>query len=105
MDLPSLRHFTNTGIYYISSDPVEVLYGEAWVPAIYTDKGWATADGSTLLTGIEAWRHGEEANQGRQEDRQGDGRVQAGNAAKRQARPRQGSKGKKPQAGNSHCTI
>ena len=38
MDLPSLRHFTNTGIYYISSDPVEVLHGEAWVPAIYTGK-------------------------------------------------------------------
>ena len=56
MDLPSLRHFQNAGIYFISSDPVEALHGEAWVPAIYTDKGWATADGSTLLTGIEEWR-------------------------------------------------
>ena len=57
MDLPSLRHFQNAGIYYISSDPVEALHGEAWVPAIYTDNGWATADGSTLLTGIEEWRN------------------------------------------------
>lgn len=101
MDLPSLRHFQNIGIYCISSDPVEALHGEAWVPAIYTDKGWATADGSTLLTGIEAWRYGKEERQ----DCQGDGRVQARDTAKRQARTRQGSKGKKPQAGNSHCTI
>jgi len=101
MDRPSLRHFQNVGIYCISSDPVEALHGEAWVPAIYTDKGWATADGSTLLTGIEAWRYGEEEGQ----DRQGDGRVQARDTAKRQARTRQGSKGKKPQAGNSNCPI
>ena len=101
MGLPSLRHFQNAGIYFISSDPVEVLHGEAWVPAIYTDKGWATADGSTLLTGIEEWRDGQEEGQGSQ----GDGRVQAGDAPKRQARSRQGSKSKKPQAGNSHCSI
>jgi hypothetical protein len=54
MDLPNLRHFTPAGI---SSDPVEALIGEAWVPAIYTDKGWATADGASLLLGIEEWRH------------------------------------------------
>jgi len=54
MDLPSLRHFTPAGI---SSDPVEALAGEAWVLAIYTDKGWATADGANLLLGIEEWRH------------------------------------------------
>jgi hypothetical protein len=54
MDLPNLRHFTPAGI---SSDPVEALIGEAWVPAIYTDKGWATADGASLLLGIEDWRH------------------------------------------------
>ena len=63
MDLPSLRHFQNAGIYFISSDPVEALHGEAWVPAIYTDKGWATADGSTLLTDIEEWRDATEAGQ------------------------------------------
>jgi hypothetical protein len=54
MDLPNLRHFTPAGI---SSDPVEALAGEAWVPAIYTDKGWATADGASLLLGIEDWRY------------------------------------------------
>jgi hypothetical protein len=63
MDLPSLRHFQNRGIFFVSSDPVEALHGEAWVPAIYTDKGWATADGSTLLTGIEEWRDATEAGQ------------------------------------------
>ena len=56
MDLPNLRHFRNDGIYTISSDPVEVLVGEAWVPAIYTDKGWATADGTSLLSDIAEWR-------------------------------------------------
>jgi len=56
MDLPSLRHYGNRGIFYISSDPVEALVGEAWVLAIYTDKGWATADGGTLIT-VAEWRH------------------------------------------------
>lgn len=105
MDLPNLRHFRNEGLFTVSSDPVEALAGEAWVPAIYTDKGWATADGASLLVGIEEWRHGKEADQGGQESRQGDGRVQARDTAKRQARPRQGTKGQKPQAGNSHCSI
>jgi hypothetical protein len=54
MALPDLRHFTPDGI---SSDPVEALAGEAWLPAIYTDKGWATADGASLLLGIEEWRY------------------------------------------------
>jgi hypothetical protein len=52
MALPDLRHFTPTTI---SSDPVEALVGEAWVPAIYTDKGWVTADGDKLMAVIE-WR-------------------------------------------------
>jgi hypothetical protein len=55
MNLPSLRHFGNCGIFYIYSDPVEALVGEAWVPAIYTDKGWATADGGKLIT-VDKWR-------------------------------------------------
>jgi hypothetical protein len=63
MDLPSLRHFRNEGIYFISSDQVEALHGEAWISAIYTDKGWATADGSTLLTGVEDWRYAIEEGQ------------------------------------------
>jgi hypothetical protein len=53
MALPDLRHFRDGGIY---SNPVEALVGEAWVPAIYTDKGWATADGANLLTSITEWR-------------------------------------------------
>ena len=60
MDLPDLRHFTPDGI---SSDPVEALAGEAWLLAIYTDKGWATADGASLLLGIEKWRHAVEEGQ------------------------------------------
>jgi hypothetical protein len=63
MDLPSLRHFRNDGIFCIFSDPVEALVGEAWVPAVYTDKGWATADGANLLTSIQEWRHAVEAGQ------------------------------------------
>jgi hypothetical protein len=63
MDLPSLRHFRNDGIYCISSDPVEALHGEAWINAVYTDKGWATADGSKLLTGVEDWRYAIEDGQ------------------------------------------
>ena len=98
MDLPSLRHFRNTGIY---SDAVEALVGEAWVQAVYTDKGWATADGLSLLTGIQEWRNGKEEGQGGE----GDGRVQAGDTPKRQTRTRQGAKGQKPQAGNRNCPI
>ena len=63
MDLPSLRHFRNTGIYSIYSDTVEALVGEAWVPAVYTDKGWATADGANLLLDIREWRDAVEAGQ------------------------------------------
>jgi len=62
MDLPSLRHFGNRGIFYISSDPVEALVGDAWVPAIYTDKGWATADGGKLIT-VAEWRHAAQEGQ------------------------------------------
>ena len=68
MDLPSLRHFKNEGIFHIKSDTVEALHGEAWIPAIYTDKGWATADGSTLLTGIEDWRYAIEERQEQKDD-------------------------------------
>jgi hypothetical protein len=98
MELPSLCHFRNEGIYHISSDPVEVLIGEAWVPAKYTDKGWASADGATLLSGIEEWRHygKEEAGQGSE----GDGGVQARDAAYGQTGPRQGSNRQKQKAGD-----
>ena len=53
MALPDLRHFRDGGVY---SDPVEALVGEAWVLAIYTDKGWATADGGKLIS-VDEWRH------------------------------------------------
>ncbi len=96
MDLPGLRHFRNEGIFFISSDPVEALQGEAWVPAVYTDKGWATADGSTLLTGVEAWRYAEETNQGGTEDRQSNEGVQSRNAKKRQTGTRKRTNSQKP---------
>ena len=60
MALPDLRHFTPTTI---SSDPVEALVGEAWVPAIYTSNGWTTADGGKLSADITEWRHAVEAGQ------------------------------------------
>lgn len=63
MDRPSLRHFRHEGIFHIFSDPLEVLIGEAWVPAVYTDKGYATADAVTLLTGVEDWRYATEEGQ------------------------------------------
>jgi hypothetical protein len=68
MELPSLRHFKNEGIFHIKSDVVEALHGEAWIAAVYTDKGWATADGSTLLTGVEDWRHAIEEGQEQEND-------------------------------------
>ena len=79
MELPSLRHFRNEGIYFVFSDPVEALIGEAWVPAVYTDKGWATADGSTLLSAVEDWRYAVE-----------EGQEQKGDAAKHQDRDQGG---------------
>ena len=62
MALPDLRHFGNRGIFYIYSDPVEALVGEAWVLAIYTDKGWATADGGKLIS-VDEWRHAAQEGQ------------------------------------------
>ena len=68
MDLPGLRHFRNEGIFFIFSDPVEALVGETWVPAVYTDKGWATADRSTLLASVEDWRYAVEEGQKQKDD-------------------------------------
>jgi hypothetical protein len=99
MGLPSLRHFQNRGIFFISSDPVEALVGEAWVPAIYTDKGWATADGANLLTGIEEWRDGKKDDGSSKESGQGNVGVQSQNTQKRQVRPRQRAKSQKPETG------
>ena len=88
MDLPSLRHFRSEGIFHIKSDVVEALHGEAWISAIYTDKGWATADGSTLLTGIEDWRYAAE-----------EGQVAGCNLSQHQNRD---EKGQTPKASNSN---
>ena len=88
MELPSLRHFRNEGIYFVFSDPVEALIGEAWVPAVYTDKGWATADRSTLLASVEDWRYAIE-----------EGQEQKGDAAKYQDRD-QGGKATKASGSN-----
>ena len=63
MDLPGLRHFHNAGIYSIFSDPVEAFIDGAWMPAVYTDRGWATADGGSLLAGVQEWRHAAQAGQ------------------------------------------
>ena len=93
MALPNLRHFRDGGIY---SDPVEALVGEAWVPAIYTSNGWATADGASLLLGIEEWRHAKEDDASPEESGQGDVGVQSRNTPKRQARTRQRAEGQKP---------
>ena len=60
MALPDLRHFRDGGVY---SDPVEALVGEAWVPAVYTDKGWTTVDGGKLSADIIEWRHAVETGQ------------------------------------------
>jgi hypothetical protein len=83
MELPSLRHFRNEGIFFISSDPVEALTGEAWVPAIYTDKGWATADGSTLLSAVEDWRYAVKEGQQQKDD---PGKYQTGNQSGKTAK-------------------
>ena len=83
MDLPGLRHFRNEGIFFIFSDPVEALVGETWVPAVYTDKGWATADRSTLLSSVEDWRHATE-----------EGQKQKDNAGKHQTRNQSGKTAK-----------
>ena len=102
MALPDLRHFRDSGIF---SDPVEALVGEAWVPAVYTDKGWATADGGSLLADIQEWRNVKENDSSPKESGQGPVGVQGRQTEKRQTRTRQGAKGQKPQAGNRNCPI
>lgn len=83
MVLPDLRHFRNAGIYTIFSDPVEALHGKTWVPAVYTDKGWATADGANLLIDITEWRHAIEKGQQQKDDR---GEYQNGDGSRQTAK-------------------
>ena len=86
MALPDLRHFGNRGIFLIYSDPVEALVGEAWVLAIYTDKGWATADGGKLIT-VAEWRHAAQEECSLSQHQGGDESGQAAKAS-RSNRPR-----------------
>lgn len=90
---PSLKHFRDG---YVYSDPVEALVGETWINAIYTNEGWFTPDLGIKLMAVTDWRDGKEADQSREENRQGDERVQSRNVEKRQARPRQRSNRQKP---------
>jgi hypothetical protein len=106
MDLPTLRHFQN-GL--IVSDPVEACVDGNWIAAVLCQRDdgsqyWATLDMAKLAS-VTEWRSGEETNQGGQEGSQSNGRIQAGDTPKRQARARQGTKGKKSQTGNSNCSI
>jgi len=97
MDRPNLRHFQN-GL--VVSDRVQACVGGSWVPAILCRREdgsefWATPDLSKLEA-VTDWRDGKEDDQGGQEGGQSAGRVQRGEAPKRQTRNRQGAKSKKP---------
>ncbi len=92
---PDLRHFVNSGIFTVHSDPVQVKLGDAWQPAIYTDKGWATADGGSLLLDVVDWRNGQSTEQSGESD----GGIQARDAEQRQTRTRKRTARQKPQAG------
>ena len=99
MDLPELRYSYVDGrkaSEFIIRDGIECRYVE------HPDGfgAWYTRDGLALTQGCSIG-NGEKEGQGSE----GDGRVQAGDTPKRKARTRQGSKGKKPQASDSHCAI
>ena len=96
MDLPNLRHFTPEGV---SSDLVEVLVGEAWISAVYTNRGWATADGASLTTEIAEWRDASKKGQVTECDlSQHQSRNEGGQAAKTGHSNRTRQSRKKPQA-------
>ena len=100
MDLPELRYSYVDGrkaSEFIIHDGMECRY-------VLHPNGfgaWYTRGGLALTQGFSTSHGKEEDRQGSQ----GDGRVQAGDTPERQAGTRQGSKGKKPQAGDSHCAI
>ena len=105
MELPNTLHQRN-GL--LISNPVEVLIGEAWMPAVLCQREdgshyWATIDLSKLPA-VEDWRHGEETKQSRGENRQSDEGVQSRETEKRQAGTRKRTSRKKPQAGDSNRT-
>lgn len=92
MELPKVRYYLDGRIY---SDWVEVEYGEAMITArlqLLSDGtiGWADQSGLELIYLPKP--SGKETDQSREENRQGDERVQGGDAPKRQARSRKRSK-------------
>lgn len=91
MGLPNLRHFQEQKVF---SDPVEALVGEAWVPAIYTDRGWVTADGANLLENVQEWRNAAEETSNLGEHSPGN---QSGQVAKTSTSNRLRQSRKKPQ--------
>lgn len=92
MALPDLRHFVKSPIFTVHSDAVEAKVGKTWQPAIYSDMGWATADGATLLLNVVEWRYGQSEEQGGRSD----GGVQAGNPEQRKAGTRKRTTRQKP---------
>lgn len=99
METPALRHFQN-GL--ITSDPVQVLIGEAWVQAVLCQREdgsqyWATPDLSKLPA-VTEWRNADQVEQSQQKGGESNGRVQARNTAERKTGTRQGAKSKKPKA-------
>mgnify|MGYP006278401687 CR=1 FL=1 len=106
MATPELRYTYTDGRK--ASDFVAFEAGEAIIDARlvqYPDGNQAWFDRSGLKLAEIQQHHGQETNQSATEGSQSDGRVQTRDAEKRQAGSRKGSNSKKPQAGNSHCTI
>jgi len=93
---PKIRYYLDGRVH---SDWVEVAVGEAVVVARLQKVEDGTiqwVDQSGLPLGhTESLTHGQETDESRQKSGKGDGGVQAGNTAKRQARPRQRSQGEK----------
>ena len=97
MKSPKIRYYLDGRVH---SDWVEVVVGEAVVVARLQKVEDGTiqwVDQSGLPLGhTERITHAQEDGESRQEGGQGDGGVQAGHPAKRQARPRKRSQGEKP---------
>jgi len=74
MDQPDLRHFGNGWIF---SDPVMVLTGAAWVPAVFTHQGWMTRDFTAKINSVTEWQYGEKLKQSRKENQQSNEGVQS----------------------------
>ena len=96
MDLPKIRYYLDGRVY---SDWVEVEHGEAIIEARLQkldDGGIGWVDKSGLKLDHLPLPHGQETDESRKEDRQGDEGVQGGRTAQRQARKGQRPRGQKP---------